>query len=216
MTRESLAFALSGTFFGLIVGWIIGSQQGAPAVPAPAAPAAASAPASGPAAAPALDQARVSRLEQQAGAEPRNATVRVDLGNLYFDAEQYDRAIPWYEAAVALEPTNVNASTDLGVAYYYSNQVDKALAQFDKSLAIDSRHVKTLLNQGIVRAFGKRDLAGAGESWQRVVEIAPDSEEGRKAKQGLDSLQSAAHQALGAGAGSTASPGGATGASGRE
>jgi hypothetical protein len=36
------------------------------------------------------------------------------------------------------------------------------LKQFDHSLSIDPKHVKTLLNVGIVRAFGKQDLAGAG------------------------------------------------------
>ena len=38
----------------------------------------------------------------------------------------------------------------------------QALQQFDRSLAIDARHTKTLLNVGIVRAFGKDDLAGRG------------------------------------------------------
>ena len=49
-------------------------------------------------------------------------------------------------------------STDLGVSYYYTNQPDRALAQFDRSLAINPKHTKTILNQGIVRAFGKQDL----------------------------------------------------------
>ena len=57
----------------------------------------------------------------------------------------------------------MNVSTDLGVAYYYTNQPDKALAQFDESLKLDPKHAKTLLNQGIVRAFGKQDLDGAEE-----------------------------------------------------
>ena len=66
-------------------------------------------------------------------------------------------------------------STDLGVAYYYTNQPDRALKQFDHSLSIDPKHIKTLLNVGIVRAFGKQDLAGAGQAWQQVVDLAPDS-----------------------------------------
>jgi tetratricopeptide (TPR) repeat protein len=197
MKRDSLAFALSGVFFGLIVGWIIGTQQAAPATPAPAA-AATSAPATsqtvpGSDTAAPFDAARAAALERQAAAEPANADVRLELGNLYFDGERYAQAIPWYQAALKLQPKNVNASTDLAVAYYYANQTDQALAQLDKSLALDPKHLKTLLNQGIVRAFGKQDLAGAAESWKKVVALAPDSEEGRKAKQGLDGM-SAAHQ----------------------
>ena len=81
---------------------------------------------------------------------------------MFFDAEQYPQAITWYEQAIALNPNDPNVSTDLGVAYYYTNQPDRALAQFDQSLTIDPKHIKTLLNVGIVRAFGKQDLAGAG------------------------------------------------------
>jgi tetratricopeptide (TPR) repeat protein len=207
MRRDSLAFALAGTFFGVLVGWIIGTQQAAPAAPpAPAAETASTgataAPASTP---PPFDAAQATELERQASAQPGNSAVREELGNLYFDAERFDQAIPWYEAAFKLDPKNVNLSTDLGVAYYYTNQADRALAQFDRSLSLDPKHLKTLLNQGIVRAFGKQDLSGAAESWEKVVAIAPNSDEGLKAKQGLDGLRSA-HQG---GAAASAAPGGA-------
>jgi len=70
-------------------------------------------------------------------------------------------------------------------------QPDKALAQIDKSLALDPKHPATLLNQGIIRAFGKQDLPGALESWQKVVQYAPNSPEAARAKEGIDGLQSA-------------------------
>ncbi len=120
--------------------------------------------------------------------------TRVQLGNLYFDAERYPEATQWYEAALKVDPKNVNASTDLGIAYYYSNQPDRALAQFDRSLAIDPTHSKTLLNIGIVRAFGKQDLEGAEKAWQRVLDVAPNSQEAEVAKKGLDGLRSAHNQ----------------------
>lgn len=208
MKKDSLAFAVSGVLFGLIVGWILGSQQGvAPmATTAPAAQAAAPAGTGGAAQPPPFDAGRAAELERQATADPRNGAVRTELGNLYFDGERYPQAITWYEAALELDQKNVNISTDLAVAYYYSNQVDRALAQIDYSLKIDPRHLKTLLNQGIIRAFGKQDLAGAQQSWERVVAIAPTSEEGRRAQQGLDGLRSA-HAA-----GATGAADGASGA----
>lgn len=195
MKRDSLAFALSGVAFGLLAGWIIGTQQATPS-PAVPPPAAAAAPAGGgpnETAPPPLDTARVSALEQQAAAEPRNAQVRVDIGNLYFDAELYSQAGPWYEAALQIDPKNASAHTDLAIVYYFQGQVDRGLAQIDRALAADPRHVKALLNQGILRAFGKQDLAGAAESWEQVVAIAPDSQEGLQARKGLDGIN-AAHQ----------------------
>jgi hypothetical protein len=49
--------------------------------------------------------------------------------------------------------------------------------------------VKTLFNQGVVQAFGKHDLKAAQASWEKVVSIAPDSEEGQHAKQGLEGIR---------------------------
>jgi tetratricopeptide (TPR) repeat protein len=187
---DSIAFGIAGIAFGLIAGWIIGSQQ-APSRQPPAQATTSQAPAQANTRAAVIDEAKVRALKSVAEREPSNAKPRIDLGNLYFDAERYDDAIMWYEAALKLEPRDVNLSTDLGVCYYYTNQPDKALAQFDKSLAIDPKHAKTLLNLGIVRAFGKQDLAGATKAWEQVMAIDPNSPEGQAAKRALDTLRSA-------------------------
>jgi Flp pilus assembly protein TadD len=92
---------------------------------------------------------------------------------------------------VALNPKDVSVSTDLGVSYYYNNQPDLAIKQLEHSLQVDPKHPKTLLNMGVVRAFGKQDLKGATDVWRRLVEIAPDSPEGRQARQALETLSSA-------------------------
>lgn len=205
MKKEQLVFLVSGMFFGLMVGWIIGTQQagtGAARLPAPRTseastpqPAAASGQQRQAAV---LDEARVRTLTAAAAERPQDAAVRVELGNLYFDAERFAEAIKWYEESLKIDPKNVNASTDLGVSYYYTNQPDRALQQFAHSLSIDPKHTKTLLNMGIVRAFGKQDLEGAAQAWQQVVDLAPDSPEGRAAKQALDGMR-AAHPGVGTG-----------------
>jgi tetratricopeptide (TPR) repeat protein len=181
-------------FFGLLVGWIIGAQQAKPSPPPAAVVAQSSSPGTQASNTPApkpVDPERVRTLETAAGASSGDPAPRIELGNLYFDAEHYPEAIRWYEQALQLDPKNVNVSTDLGVSYYYTNQPDRALAQFDRSLAVDPRHAKTLLNMGIVRAFGKQDLKGASEAWEKVVSIAPDSAEGRAARQALDAVRNA-------------------------
>ncbi len=206
MKRDSLALAISGVFFGLLVGWIIGSQQGAGGPRSAVAPAAATpAPAAGGGTAAPLDETRARALQVQAESNRGDAAVRVELANLYFDAERYPDAVRWYEEALSVDPKNVNASTDLGVAFYYMNQPDRALQQFTVSLAMDPKHAKTLLNQGIVMAFGKQDLDGATRSWEQVVALAPDSPEGRSARQALDNMKSA-HPGMG-GAASPKPPG---------
>jgi cytochrome c-type biogenesis protein CcmH/NrfG len=204
MKAESFVFAIAGTLFGIIVGWVLGSQAASGGRAATNAPSQQQAPvAAATNAQPlVLDQARVQALESVAEQNPKDAQPRAQLGNLYFDAERYTDAIKWYEAAVALEPSDANVSTDLGVAYYYTNQPDRAIAQLERSLSFDPKHTKTLLNLGIVKAFGKQDLDGAAQAWQKVVVLSPNSPEGQAATKALEGLRNA-HP--------TTRPGGGTG-----
>ena len=204
MKAESIVFAIAGMCFGVILGWVIATQQAGPRALAPAAeaaPAAAQQPAAtGARQAPALDEARVQGLLTILNSDPKNAGANLQLGNAYFDAAQYANAIKYYEAAVTLDPKNPDASTYLGVSYYYTDRPDEALKQFAHSLSLDPRHTKTLLNQGIVLAFGKQDLAGAAEAWKQVVAIAPTSQEGQAAQRGLEGIAASGRGGAAAGA----------------
>lgn len=219
MRLDSLIFGVVGVCFGLLVGWIIGTQYAASVSAPPAAVAAspqAAAPGAGGAgasgqgaqqqpsnAAVPVDEAKLQQLMQQAQGNAKDARTRAQIGNMYFDAERYREAITWYEESLRIDPNDANISTDLGVSYYYTNQTDRALAQFDKSLQVDPKHTKTMLNIGMVKAFGKQDLAGATEAWTRVVQLAPDTPEGRTARQALESVK-AAHPDVAPGAGGAA------------
>lgn len=198
MKPESIVFAVAGSFFGLIVGWMLGSQQAAPVsgpAMAPAAQVAQAAP--GQQAAPQaqaprpLDEAQAQAMIAAAQKNPSDARIRVELGNMYFDAERYSDAATWYEAALKVDPKNPDVSTDLGVSYHYLDQPDRALAQFEESLKMDPRHAKTMLNQGIVRAYGKQDLSGAAAAWEKLIQTAPTSPEADIARRALQGLKSA-------------------------
>jgi tetratricopeptide (TPR) repeat protein len=205
MKAESIVYTIAGMCFGIILGWIIATQQQPARAVAPVTEVAnsqqqAQASSSGQQAK-VLDEARVQQLTTILNSDPKNADAAVQLGNTYFDAERYPDAIKWYEQALTINPRNADASTDLGVSYYYSNRADDALKQFDNSLRIDPKHTKTLLNQGIVLAFGKQDLDRAAAAWRKVVELAPNSPEAQAAQRGLEGI--AASQAGRSGGGST-------------
>src|SRR6185437_13584417 len=144
-------FAIAGICFGVILGWVIGTEQAArrgatqvqlqQSAPAPQAAApgadtdqAAAAPAAGKPAAPPLDEGKVQGLLTIIKSDPKNAGAQVQLANTYFDSEKYPDAIKWYESSLKLDPKNVDASTDLGVSYYYAGRTDEALKQFEYSL----------------------------------------------------------------------------------
>jgi len=194
MKSDAIAYVIAGICFGVILGWVIGTQQArqaglaqAPTASAPAATATGTVQQQPPP----LDEGRVQALNTVLASDPTNVNALIQLANTYFDAERWDDAIVWYEKAVAADPKNADASTDLGVSYYYSNRPDEALARFEHSLRIDSKHTKTLLNKGIVLAFGKQDLKAAAVEWQKVADLAPESPEGQAARRALDGIASA-------------------------
>lgn len=195
-------FAVAGMCFGIILGWVIGTQQAgkrtatpvqlqqAASAPAPAAAGGDQA-AAAPRTPPPLDEGKVQSLQTIIKSDPKNVGAYVQLGNTYFDAERYADAIKWYEEGIKLDPKNPDASTDLGVSYYYSGRTDDALKQFEYSLKLNPKHAKTLFNKGIVLAFGKRDLQGATDAWQQVVQLAPGTPEAQAAQQGLQGIAAA-------------------------
>jgi Flp pilus assembly protein TadD len=202
MKGETIAVAIATAFFGFFAGWMIGSQS-ARVVPSAAVPAAAQAqpqdqqpPAAGAPASKVVDEAEVQALKNAANRDPNNAEPRTQLGNLYFDAGRFDDAITWYQASLKVNPKNPDVSTDLGVSYYNLNQPDRAIQQFEYSLNVDPRHTKSMLNMGIVQAFGKQDLKAAVASWDKLIAMAPGSADAQAAKKALDALK-AAHPEVG-------------------
>src|SRR4029077_1786700 len=135
MKSDGIAYGIAGIAFGLVAGWVIGAQRvpGLSPAPVPAATKAQAPAPAGPASAPPpqpLDESKASALKATASEQPNKAEPRVELGNMYFDAQRYQEAIAWYGEALKLSPKDVNVSTDLGLSYWYTDQADRALAQF--------------------------------------------------------------------------------------
>src|SRR5258705_13022449 len=97
MRSDSIVFAIAGMCFGIILGWVIGTQQasrrGATAVQLQQAATSSPAPGAGDPAAggtpqpPPRDQGKVQSLEPIIKSDPKNACAYVHLGNTYFDAD---------------------------------------------------------------------------------------------------------------------------------
>ena len=121
-----------------------------------------------------LDSA-VAPLEAALKADPQNATLLIELGNLYYDHRVYSTATAYYQRALQLNPRDVNARTDLGTAYAYTGLPKQAVAEYQKALAIDPRHFRTLFNLGVVYETGIKDPARAIAAWQRLLKYYPQN-----------------------------------------
>jgi tetratricopeptide (TPR) repeat protein len=174
---------------GIAGGWLIRKSNSAPAttpVAAASVPAVAAAPSqSAPAnfgmesAMPSEQQlkeaadSQVAPLLLRLKAEPANASLLANVGNIYYDAKQYPAAIDYYERSLKVQPADTSVRTDLGTAYWYTGKADTAIAQFEKSLVYDPNKADTLFNLGIVKWQGKKDGPGAVAAWKKLLETNP-------------------------------------------
>ena len=105
---------------------------------------------------------------------PNDYDSLVQLGNLYYDAQQYPNAIQYYERALVIHPENPDVRTDMGTAYWYTGNADKAVEAMQASLKYRPGHPQTLFNLGWVRWQGKQDPKGAIDAWQQLLKSNPD------------------------------------------
>jgi len=112
-------------------------------------------------------------LLKQLKADPANAALLAQLGNIYYDAKQYPSAIAYYERSLKSQPADTSVRTDLGTAYWYNGDADTAIAQFQKALTFEPTKADTLFNLGIVKWQGKKDAQGAIAAWQKLLDTNP-------------------------------------------
>ncbi len=181
---QAYTLAVICLLVGIAGGWFIrGSQSPATAagetasVPAPAVGRAnAGAQTPTPAQLQKMADTQAGPLIEKLKADPTNAGLLENIGNIYYDAQQFPTAVDYYQRALKLEPTNTNVRTDMATAYWYTGNADAAIAEFQKSLSYEPNKANTLFNLGFVEWQGKMDIDKAIAAWQRLLDTNPHYE----------------------------------------
>ncbi|MBW1753900.1 MAG: tetratricopeptide repeat protein [Deltaproteobacteria bacterium] len=117
--------------------------------------------------------ARIFELEKITNQNPNDAETWIQLGNLYFDSENHEKAINAYQKSLALKPDNADVLTDMGVMYRRSGKPAEAIKAFDKAIAVDPRHEVSRFNKGLVLMHDLNDIAGAVRAWEELAAVNP-------------------------------------------
>jgi cytochrome c-type biogenesis protein CcmH/NrfG len=115
----------------------------------------------------------IAGLESETAQNPQNTQAWIQLGNAYFDSDQYENAIRAYHTALELDPDNANVWTDLGIMYRRSGEPREAVAAFDQAIAVNPTHEPSRLNKGIVLLHDLKDFDGAIKAWEGLLEVNP-------------------------------------------
>jgi len=197
-TRQQAAIlAVACLIAGVAGGWALGALKhpaaSSSAMPSTVAPVAASQTAApsqpDPAQLKATADAQAAPLLDRLKSGPANPAVLTELGNIYYDAQQYPQAIDYYSRALTAKPADAAVRTDMATAYWYMGQADRALAEFDKALADAPGNPNTLFNRGLVKWRGKKDAAGALADWNRLLAADPAYAQKDQVKQMIAEVQ---------------------------
>ena len=112
-------------------------------------------------------------LTKETAQNPKNTTAWIELGNLYFDTNQFDKSIWAYKKALEIDPKNPNVWTDMGVMYRRSNQPQEAIKAFDEAIKVDPKHEIARFNKGIVLLHDLNDPESGIQVWEDLVNINP-------------------------------------------
>jgi len=182
---QAYVLAVICLLVGIAGGWFIrgsGSPAAAAAQTASApSPAAGSADMGGtqaptPAQMQKMADTQAAPLIEKLKSDPDNAGLLENIGNLYYDAQQFPTAIDYYQRALKIEPANTGVRTDMATAIWYTGNADGAIAEFQKSLSYEPNKANTLFNLGVVEWQGKMDIDKATTTWQKLLATNPHYE----------------------------------------
>lgn len=108
---------------------------------------------------------------------PDGATPHNNLGIVYNDRGETDRAIEQFQMALRLKPNYAAARNNLGLAYGKKGMVDRAIEQFRIALSVKPLS-GTYVNLGI--AYGSKGLIDqAIEQYRMAITLRPDNVDAR-------------------------------------
>lgn len=189
-----LVTALVALIAGFVGGLVVGDYKSGPETPGeilplPQQPTQIQGPA-------AEQRNKILTLEKQASLNPGNAEIWTQLGNLYFDTNNFQNAIRAYKKSLELNPKNANVWTDLGVMYRRNGQPNEAIKAFDRAIEIDPRHEISRFNKGVVLMHDLNDFENAIRAWEELLKVNPSyrAPSGEPLKEMIEKLKRSRNQ----------------------
>ena len=154
-----------------------------------------------------VDPARLAQLTAQVQAAPNDVEALYGLGEIYFEAGEWQTSIDWLTKMLVVDPNNISAQTDLGTANFNLGNYAVAKQTWLKALETAPSDPQLHYNLGFFYAnVDPVDMKAATTEWRTVVQLAPGSALANTVQVHLDSLASLPSSAVTASPAATAPP----------
>lgn len=167
----SVCFLFGYLYFGSKLANLLHGQRGEANHPGPPAPV----------------MQELANLRSRIARNPKDEAAYTELGHLFFEANKFQKALSYYEKAVALDGSDIVARNDLALCYHIAGRDKEAFEQLDAALRISPRSQHLLLTLGLVD-YETGNVQRARIALKEAYQIDPQSEAGKQAQSMLFSL----------------------------
>jgi tetratricopeptide (TPR) repeat protein len=119
-------------------------------------------------------ETQVAPLMAKLKSDGNNPELLTSIGNIYYDAQQYEIAVDYYGLVLKAKPDAASVRTDMATAYWYMGDADRAVAEYNRVLTSAPNSANALFNRGLVKWRGKKDAAGALADFKKLMAIDPN------------------------------------------
>ncbi|MEO0199241.1 MAG: tetratricopeptide repeat protein [candidate division WOR-3 bacterium] len=96
--------------------------------------------------------------------------ISADLGDLYFDAGDYEKAITEYKEAIALDPFDPILFNNLALCYFHTDDYDSAIETLRSALQLDPENPEIHDNLAMA-LYEKGNVNEAIQELQKAIEL---------------------------------------------
>ena len=130
---------------------------------------------------------RLADLKEAVDKNPSDTLAMRNYADFLSASHKMNEAIPYYEKILAVNPKRADIYFSLALIYYNKQDFLKCEEANNKVLVFEPKNQMALYNLGAIAATqGKKDKAK--EFWNMVMNINPESETGKLAKESLAKL----------------------------
>jgi tetratricopeptide (TPR) repeat protein len=131
---------------------------------------------------------RITAMEQQIAADPKNAGLLLQFANMLHDAKFFPRAAETYKKYLVLSPDDHDARVDLGICYYETGDLAQAVKEIESVIRKQPKHQMAMFNLGVIQ-LSAQNLAESNKWLKKCIELDPQSTAGLRAQQILQQHQ---------------------------
>ncbi|MCF6258447.1 MAG: tetratricopeptide repeat protein [Gammaproteobacteria bacterium] len=115
-------------------------------------------------------------LQQLTTEYPNYSGPQANLGILYFQQNELEKAKAAFQASLKINPKNIVSLNHLGIISRGAGEFEQALTYYEKALQIDPDYAYAHLNFGILLELYMGKLPEALEHYQQYQKLTPEED----------------------------------------